>query len=425
MQNHNLKQENEEMENTKREYCQETYGEDFTESTRIKKTEEILDFANMVFSMEYSCTDFAFLLPKAYSPERCSIPIHHIMKEENTIKALIDMYPVCLHLQGNSERTVRAAYVGTVSVHPKARGRGYMIELMKAAEETARKQGCALMILDGDRHRYQYYGFEHAGIRYRFQIELGNITHCCANIYDAAYMAAPGYSFEKLEKENPFLDELYGLYRRRLVTARSREEFLLCLQSYGASVYVILRDGQPVGYVDLSSDRETISEIELNDLHEFPRVLYDLMQDLDVERLVVNVGMDETNKIVELEKMCDFCNACMSHQIKILDHAAVLTFLMNWKQNYSTLAISDYVMGVRNAQTGRVENYLLSVAQDQIRASRTERVADTVLEELELVRILTTSLCYVEQQKGEQSKIKNAPAGWFPLPFYLPEADTF
>ncbi len=413
------------MENTKWEYCQERYGEDCTERDRIKKTEEILDFANMVFSMEYSGTDFAFLLPKAYSPERCGIPIHHIIKEENAIKALIDIYPVFLHLQGYSDRTVKAAYVGTVSVHPKARGRGYMIELMKAAEETARDQGCALMILDGERHRYQYYGFERAGIRYCFQIELGNITHCCANSYDAAYMAAPGYSFEKLEREGSFLDDLYGFYRRRLVTARSREDFLLCLQSYGASVYVILRDGKPVGYVVLSSDGETISEIEMNDFHEFARVLYDLMKDFDVERLVVNAGMDETEKIVELEKMCDFCNACMSHQIKILDYETVLTFFMNWKQTYSTLAISDYVLGVRNAQTGCVENYLLSVAEDQICVSRTERAADTVLEELELVRILTTSLCYVEQQKGEQSKIKNAPAGWFPLPFYLPEADTF
>ncbi|MDE6054434.1 MAG: hypothetical protein K2G55_11870, partial [Lachnospiraceae bacterium] len=122
---------------------------------------------------------------------------------------------------------------------------------------------------------------------------------------------------------------------------------------------------------------------------------------------------------------CDCCNMSMSHQIKILDYEAVLALLLNWKQEYDKLVISEYVLGVREAQTGSTENYLLSVAENGVCVSRTERAADMVLEELELIRVLTTSFYFAEQQKGKRSKIKNAPAGWFPLPFYLPEADTF
>lgn len=413
------------MEITEREYCRETYGGDCTEQDRIRKTEELLDFANMVFSMAYSSTDFAALLPKAYSPKRCGIPIHHLIKEGNRVKALVDIYPVILQLRGKKGSMMKAAYVGTVSVHPNARGRGYMIELMRAAEEDARSQGYALMLLDGSRHRYQYYGFERAGIYYSFRIEIGNIIHYCSNIYDETYMASPAYGFEELAEESPYLDILYELYQKRLVTARSREDFLLCLQSYGAAAYAILRDGKPVGYANLSADGGEISELEMDNIRELPRVLYDLMMGFDTEQLCVRVGMDEMDKIEQLEGTCDSYNVCMSHQMKILDYEAVLSFLLNWKQQSGTLVISDYVLGVRNAQTGRVEKYLLSVTQDQICVSRTERAADTVLGELELVRMLTTSFCYVEQQKGEQSKIKNAPSGWFPLPFYLPEADTF
>ena len=408
------------MEHTEWEYGRELFGVD-----RIEKTEEILDFANMVFSMEYSSTDFAALLPKAYSPKRSGIPIHHMIREADKIKALIDMYPVTLRLKGKTDSAVRAAYVGTVSVHPNARGRGYMIELMKAVEQDARSQGCALMILDGDRHRYQYYGFEHAGICCSFQIETGNIMHGCANIYDEEYMAHPAYSFAELEEQSSCLDVLYRLYQKRLVTARSREDFLLCLQSYGATAYAILKDGNPVGYVNLSADGKTVSEIEVDDIRELPRVLYDLMMGFDVERLDVSVGMDEMAKTEQLEKVCDSCRMYMSHQIKILDYEAVLAFLLNWKQSYDTLVTSDYVLGVRDDQTGSIANYLLSVAKERISVSRTERAADIVMGELELVRVLTTDFCFVEQQKGEQNKIKNAPAGWFPLPFYLPDADTF
>ncbi|MDE7203271.1 MAG: GNAT family N-acetyltransferase [Lachnospiraceae bacterium] len=413
------------MKNMEWEYCRESFGRDCTEEDRIKKTEEILDFANMVFSMEYSGTDFASLLPKAYSPGRSGILIHHMIKEEDKIKALIDVYPMTLQLQGENSSAVRAAYIGTVSVHSNARGRGYMIELMRAVELDARKQGCALLILDGDRHRYQHYGFERAGIRYTFQINTGNISHCCAKIYDKAYMESPIYSFEELEEHSPYLDGLYKLYQRRLVTARTREDFWLCLQSYHATAFAILRGGTPVGYVDLSADEKNVSEIELDDISELPRVLYDMMMGFDVRQLGISVGMDETDKIEQLERACDCCNMSMSHQIKILDYEAVLALLLNWKQEYDKLVISEYVLGVREAQTGSTENYLLSVAENGVCVSRTERAADMVLEELELIRVLTTSFYFAEQQKGKRSKIKNAPAGWFPLPFYLPEADTF
>lgn len=413
------------MENTQWEYCLRSFGDDCTKSDCIRQTQDILDFANMVFSMEYSSTDFEALLPKAYSPEHCGIVTHHMIREEDRIKALIDTYPITLRLRGENGRAVRAAYVGTVSVHPNARGKGYMIELMRRTEEYARKQGYALMILDGERHRYQYYGFERAGIQYDFRIETGNITHCCARLYKKEYMAAPVFCFAELQADSPYLDGLYKLYQRKLLTARTREDFWWCLQSYSASTYVILRDGEPVGYVNLSEDRGTLREFEILDMGDCCRVLYDLMMEFDMEQLRVSVGMDEKDKIMELERACDSCSAAMSHQIKILDYEAVLGLLLDWKQKYDTLVISEYVLGIRDEQEDSTENYLLSVTEDGVSVARTERAADTVLEKMELVRVLTTSIYFVEQQRGESNKIKNAPAGWFPLPFHLPEADTF
>lgn len=413
----------ERMENEEWEYCRENFGEDCGDC--IQRTEELLDFANMVFSMEYSSTDFAALLPKAYSQERCAVPVHHIIRESGRVRALIDTYPVILGLQGKSSRTVKAAYVGTVSVHPSSRGRGYMTRLMGRVEEDAREQGCVLMILDGERHRYQHYGFEHAGICYSFFIETGNIKHCCADIYGKECMDSAVYSFEELEEHSPYLDKLYQLYQRRAVTVRSRDDFWLCLQGYNASAHVILRSGEPIGYLDLSENMENVLEIEIDRVSDLCRVLYDLMMAFDMTQLCISVGMDEQDKIRELEKACDRCKVSMSHQVKILDHEAVLAFLLDWKQEFDTLAIGEYVIGVRDDQTGVTENYLLSITADKISVSRTDKAADTVLDPMELVRVLTTSFCFVEQQKGSRNRIKNAPVGWFPLPFYLPEADTF
>lgn len=401
-------------------YCREQFVEN-----QVQRTEELLDFANMVFSMEYNSTDFAMLLPKAYSKERCQIPTHHIIREENRVKALIDSYPLTMQVNGEEAYAVKACYIGTVCVHPKARGKGYMITLMKRVEEDAIKQGCALMILDGERHRYQHYGFEHAGIRYQFQMEWNNIRHCCAQVYKNFTTMVQTYQFAQILPDSSKLAYFYALYRRRNVTARSKEDFLPSLQSYGAVAYAVLKEGQEIGYFVLSEGQRSVSEFELEDLQTLPGVIRDLMSEFGIDQLDISVGMDETDKIAWLEKMCDYCNAAMSHMIKILDYERVFLFLLKWKQKYSTLAAGTYVIGVQNEQTQTVERYQLSVAANNICVTRTQQEADIVLESTELVRLLTTSFCFVEQMKEEPNKLKNAPAGWFPLPFYLPEADTF
>ena len=64
--------------------------------------ENILDFADMVFSMSSGSTDFEEILPKAYSGERCDVVMHHMICEEGTIRALIDVYPETLEIDGQS-----------------------------------------------------------------------------------------------------------------------------------------------------------------------------------------------------------------------------------------------------------------------------------------------------------------------------------
>lgn len=389
----------------------------------VRDTEALLDFANMVFSMDYNSTDFVQLLPKAYSKERCQIPTHHIIWEENRVRALIDTYPLTMQINDIEKSAVEACYVGTVCVHPNSRGKGYMIELMKRVEEEATAQGCALMILDGDRHRYQHYGFAHAGIQYRFQIETDNIRHCCAQIYETP--VSQPYRFEEIGVKSSYLDCLYAFYQHRIVTARSKEDFLLSLQSYGATAYAILEEAHVIGYITLTEDQRGISEFELEKNQMLPKVIQDLMLEFDIDQLVISVGMDETDKIEWLEKMCNYCNVSMSHMIKILNYEKVLAFMLQWKQYYGTLSTGTYVIGVQNEQTKILEKYSLLVTDTCVNVTRTEQEANTILESKELIRLLTTSFYFVEQLKGEESKLKNAPAGWFPLPFYLPEADTF
>ncbi len=390
----------------------------------VSETEDILDFANMVFSMSYGGIDFARQLPKAYAPQRRHMLTHHLIKENGRIRALIDTYPLTLR---QAESAVCAAYIGTVSVHPDSRGKGYMTALMAAAEADARARQCDLMILDGRRHRYRHFGFEQAGIRYSFKLQLQYIREYCENANQSG--GACAYRFVLMEPGMGGLDEvvdkLYRLYMRRTVTARTREDFHLCLQSMAADAYAVFAGGEPVGYMNISEDGQELLELEIQDGVELPKLLWDFMQEMELSELEVTAGADEASRIDLLDRLCGRCQIGVSHQIKILNYPRVLTFLLKWKQQYAPLADGEFVVGVaEDRNQAECRRYCLRVEQGGASVCETQALPAVILEEMELVRMVTTGYYYHAAACAENA-LKKAPAGWFPLPFHLPNADTF
>lgn len=362
------------------------------------ENQDILDFANMVFSMEYGSIDFEELYPKAYSKECCHIPVHHTIEEQGKLRALLDIYPVTLKLSG-SKMSIKAAYIGTVAVHPKHRGKGHMTKLMQRAERDARKNGFDLMLLDGERHRYRHYGFEKAGMKYSFNVRLSNIWHRCRELYSEEELRAPKYSFEEIDGESACMPFLFELYQRRNVTARTKEEFFPCLKSNLAATYAVLMDKHAVGYINLSGDEKNILEFELEDSAYIPRMLCDFMEGMDLNEIGISIGMDETKKLIQLEDASGYCNLSMSHQMKMLKPDKVLEFLIAWKEKYDTRVINA----------------------DAVKKLWRELEID----DKEKISLLTTPRCYMELQKGENSLLKGIPSDWLPLPFFLPDGDAF
>lgn len=400
-------------------------------SDDIALTEDILDFANMVFSISYKSVNFSRLMPKAYIPKRYSKVRHHMIREYDKLRALVDVYPLKLkQIDGEATCELTAGYIGTVCVHPNSRGKNYMIELMERAEANAGKENLDMLILDGNRHRYQHYGFEKAGMKYDFNIRFKNMEHSHQRIYGDD--AGAKYTFEMIDTKCDYLDELYALYNKRNVVARECEDFLLCLKSGLSDTYAILEDDKCVGYINISEDESYINEIELKDESEVIKVLYDFMDEMVLSSINILTGADEISKISYFEKMCDGYNITQSHQIKILNYERVLEFLFKWKQKYSRLTDGEFT--IRVVKSSYVENaseniseigiYTITILNGKISVVQSEKEEDVVFDENELVKMLTTTYSYQESGNTE-SKLEKAPMGWFPLPFYLPDGDAF
>jgi len=268
-----------------------------------------------------------------------------------------------------------------------------MTQLMKRAEDDAVQKGFDLMLVDGDRHRYRSYGFEKAGIKYNFDVRLGNARHCCSG-HDA-----PMYRFEEIAEGSIYLPFLYELYARRIVTTRSVDNFFLCLKSNLAVTYAVLDGEEPVGYINTSYDGRNILEFELAENVSVPWVIYDFMREMLLDEVGITVGADETKKLDMLEQMSDYYNMAMSHMMKILKPEKVLAFLVAWKNEYDTNVI----------------NY------DDVYKIWRELDAD----DAKKVSLFTTCRYFIEAQKEENNLLKKASANMFPLPFFLPDADAF
>ena len=378
-------------------------------------SQEILDFADLVFSLSSGSTDFEAILPKAYSQARQHIVTHHVMREKGAIQALVDVYPLTL---AAGDLSLKCGYIGTVSVHPKARSKGYMIELMAKAQEDMRSQGYDMIILDGNRHRYQHYGFEKAGMKYCFNVTSDSIRHACSAVAD---LKTP--VFQLIESaEDDLLDSIYEIYSRRNVTARERDSFYPCMQSWGADLYAVMLEEKCVGYLNTSEDGSSLYEIGLLDEQILPAVIYAYMQEMDIDELGINVGMDETAKLPLLDHISDYYTVSMSHQIRILQYESVIAFLLHWKRQYTSLQEGTFVLGIKEDQN--TETIKITITEKDICVEKTTEPAQIMYDGLTLVKELTTSYYYISMQSKE-SALYQAPQGWFPLPFFLPEADAF
>lgn len=378
-------------------------------------SQEILDFADLVFSLSSGSTDFEAILPKAYSQARQHIVTHHVIREKGAIQALVDVYPLTL---AAGDLSLKCGYIGTVSVHPKARSKGYMIELMSKAQEDMRSQGYDMIILDGNRHRYQHYGFEKAGMKYCFNVTSDSIRHACSAVAD---LKTPG--FQLIEgAEDELLDSIYEIYSRRNVTARERDSFYPCMQSWRAALCAVMLEEKCVGYLNTSIDGSSLYEIGLLDEQLLPAVIYAYMTEMDIDELGINVGMDETAKLPMLDHISDYYTVSMSHQIRILQYERVLSFLLHWKGQYTSLQEGTFVLGIIEDQN--TETIKITVTEKDICVEKTTEPAQIMYDGLTLVKELTTSYYYIAMQNKE-SALHQAPQGWFPLPFFLPEADAF
>lgn len=368
---------------------------------RPEERGKIIDFINLVFSMDHEPHNFKTLLPKAYGDGACFWPEHYIAVEDGNIEGLVAL------LEGETVvlgETIRTGIIGSVSVHPYCRSKGHMKKCMAMALEDAQKKGLELMYLGGMRQRYEYFGFTQGGLGAHFGIGSDNFRH------GMKYIDETGFTFAPIALYAAQASALQA--GQKVHAVRAQENFVLVAQSWGAEATAILKDGAFAGY--LIGRGNGISEMVVAREIDFAPALKAWHIHNGCARLNVSAPVWNKERMRTLSEVAGSSSCGPVEMFRLMDLEKNVRVWMELKASYARLADGRFVLEMEG------ERIAISVQDNAVCVGKTDDAPDAVLSRMEAQDLLLASMRWVDTD-AMPACVEN----WFPLPVSCQSADGF
>lgn len=366
--------------------------------------DELLDLINLIFSQTGKPHDFETLLPKVYRSKNRLADIHAIALENGRICGCAGVYPFCMRL---GDSVLKAGYVGSVAVHPRMRKRGIMKTLMNMCIERAQDENLDLLMLSGQRQRYEYYGFTPGGTLCRYTMDEDNVRHAYRNV------DASGYTFRPAEEaDSARMAELYE--RKAAVCLRPEERFLDTLRSFDNTPWAVLKEDRLTGYLTADVCGGVIGELVLEKDAMIPAVLKAwTVQKNGCIQILAGPYDDALHEV--LSPVCESFSVEPSCSVRCLNMRHVLEACMQYAHTHTALNEGERCMRIKEQGT-----FLLRVSDGKLNINQIDEPAELELTVLEAQRLFFCANPF--SISGLRSQM---PRGWFPLPFGIAQPDTF
>lgn len=368
--------------------------------------EGLIDHINMIFSMLRTPHNFEQMLPKAYGRELRIDDMHVIAEDESgRLCGCLGMYVFPLRVM---DTTLRVGYLGSMAVHPRARGQGTMGTLMQKQVERGSELGLDMIVLGGQRQRYQRSGFETGGASYVYSISMSNVRHALADV------DVQEFSLRGMEQSD--VPQMLALYDRQLVAGARREDnFIATLKSYRREALTILRAGVPVGYMSVTPDGQTVGEIILNRAELILPAIKTLMIERGVKLMHISAAPYDRELGELLAPICEGFSLNPSIMIRVLKPETVLSAYMKLQNTIQPLEDGCVVLGWEGMGA-----YEFSVRGAQICVKKTDEQPLDTLSQIDFHQLIFGYNRFAAPKTKAQ-----IPNSWFPLPVHIPDPDSF
>lgn len=360
--------------------------------------EAYIDLANYAFRL-----DFETLMPKAYDKGLDTSALHKVAAdEEGRLRAQVAVFPETLRV---GDSVLRAGYLGTVSVHPRARGEGHMKALMNLWLEELRGT-CDMVVLYGQRQRYEYFGFTLGGVKFKYSIGEANVRHGLRQA-DAA-----GITFSPLFEVEGGAEFAYSMNTSRLAyVERNVEQMPLILSTLYQHALAVLDHDKLIGYLVVNEAGNEVSEFTVKQPGDIARTLKAYREYSGAERITVETPEYDLPLNTVLGSIAEDFVIENSDMYHILDFANVLQAYLTLKFRTTGITHGEF-SAVMDGQpvTARVD-------AEGVTVERLARPDAVILSKQEAQALLLT-------QHSRYMAVP-APAGWFPLPLFWYKSDKY
>lgn len=360
--------------------------------------EEYIDLANLAFRF-----DFEILMPKAYDKSVDSSAMHKVaVDEQGRLRALVAVFPESLTV---CDHTLRTGYLGTVSVHPRARGEGHMKALMNLWLEELRGT-CDMVVLYGQRQRYEYFGFTLGGVMLKYTVTEANVRHSLRGLDNT------GISFRPLFEVEGGAEFAHNMNTSRLAyVERSLEQLPLIFGTLCQKALGILDQGKLIGYLVTNEAGDDIAEFAVKNPDDILRTIKAYMGYSRAGQITLHAPEYDILLNKALGGIAEDFVIENSDMYHILDFANVLKAYLTLKFKTTGIAWGEF-SAVMNGQpvTARVD-------AEGVTVERSARPDAVMLDRQQAQALLLT-------QHSRYMEV-DAPIGWFPLPLFWYKIDKY
>jgi len=365
---------------------------------------DVLDYINYVFSQAHRPHNFKTLLPKVYA-HKGFCKYHYVAVTDGRIRGTVAVLPVDLPL-GNDE-ILKIGYVGSVSVHPYDRGAGHMKKLMQLIIDDAQGK-YDLLVLGGQRQRYQYFGFEQGGICLRFTVRDTNVRHALADV------PADRLQLRLLTDANDAaLDAIHTLCAKQWMhCVRPREIFWDTMHSWHGNLYALEENGALQGYA-YARRGDDLAEIGLYDESRIAEAIKTYMAYTGEKS--VSVRVDALNRVRAnyFKSFAEKWELADNEMLHVINWQRVLSLLLSVKADCQPLMDGRFVFEVEN-----IGRYAIEVGDHTVSVCETQSTPDMVLTKQKAVEFFFSPYT---------AFMVSSPLlkSWLPAPFGMYPADEF
>lgn len=357
-----------------------------------------IDFIDQVFTD----VDFEHTVPKVYGPDVDSAHMQNIAYDsEKGIRGLVATLPNDLIADST---VLKTGFIGSVSVHPDARGEGHMKALMNMSIDEMKNGGVDLAILNGQRQRYEYFGFVMGGVAWEYRVSSSNVNHALRNV------CTDGVEFVPVEPGSPLEAEAVRLHAQEPMRFARPRFAVHCMTYIHHRLTAAVRNGELIGYLVCNDKKENLAELNAVSADALEIIVKAWICGNRLQQICFKMPDWKTSFRLRLNTWAEFVQRQPNLYVRAFNRAKAVSALLRVKAGYARLAdgcVSYDVDGerfgveVRNGEVRTVECGENPVAL-------TGQEAD---------RLFFAPFDY----EGRP----DAPCGWFPLPLFAAAPDDF